>query len=148
MILDKMGLPIVHLFSSGSLIPPKVQFWGSDGSKTSKLMLSFLPYKDNHHSETKLYFYVFVSVKCEMLVVEGHRSKSLNLSYRNMSTQTMWKWQSLMRSHYSFMSISNKLTPKLSPRSLIFSIFLITYDITSYFGFDSIDFRVRNAFKT
>ena len=71
MILDKMGLPIVHLFSSGSLIPPKVQFWGSDDCKTSKLKLYFLPYKDNHHKETKLYLYVFVSVKCEVLVVEG-----------------------------------------------------------------------------
>ena len=70
MILDKMGLPIVHLFSSGSLIPPKVQFWGSDDCKTSKLKLYFLPYKDNHHKETKLYLYVFVSVKCEVLVVE------------------------------------------------------------------------------
>ena len=66
-----MGLPIVHLFSSGSLIPPKVQFWGSDGSKTSKLKLCFLPYKDNHHKETKLYLYVFVSVKCEVLVMES-----------------------------------------------------------------------------
>lgn len=27
MIQHKLGLPIVQLFSSGSLIPPKVQFW-------------------------------------------------------------------------------------------------------------------------
>ena len=46
------------------------------------------------------------------------------------------------------MSISNKLTPKLSPSPLFFSIFLITNDITSYLGSNGIDFRVRNAFKT
>ena len=37
MIQHKLGLPIVQLFLSGSLIPPKVQFWGRDDCKTSKL---------------------------------------------------------------------------------------------------------------
>ena len=37
MIQHKLGLPIVQLFLSGSLIPPKVQFGGSDGCKASKL---------------------------------------------------------------------------------------------------------------
>ena len=37
----------------------------------SKHQSSFLPGEDDRHNETKLYFYVFVSVKCEMLIVEG-----------------------------------------------------------------------------
>ena len=32
-----MGLPIVHFFLLGSLIPPKVQFGGSKGYEMSKL---------------------------------------------------------------------------------------------------------------
>lgn len=33
-----MGLPIVHFFLLGSLIPPKVHFWGSEGNEMSKLL--------------------------------------------------------------------------------------------------------------
>ena len=32
-----MGLPIVHFFLLGSLIPPKVHFGGSEGNEMSKL---------------------------------------------------------------------------------------------------------------
>lgn len=40
MIPHKMDLPIVHFFLLGSLIPPKVHFWGSEGNKMSKLLLN------------------------------------------------------------------------------------------------------------
>ena len=38
MIPHKMGLPKAQLFSWGSLIPPKVHFWGSEGNEMSKLL--------------------------------------------------------------------------------------------------------------
>lgn len=40
MIPHKMGLPKAQLFSSGSLIPPKVHFWGSGDNEMSKLLLN------------------------------------------------------------------------------------------------------------
>ena len=37
-----MGLPKVHFFLLGSLIPPKVHFGGSEGNEMSKLLPCFL----------------------------------------------------------------------------------------------------------
>ena len=37
-----MGLPKAQLFSWGSLIPPKVHFWGSEGNEMSKLSHVFI----------------------------------------------------------------------------------------------------------
>ena len=60
MIQHKLGLPIVQLFSSGSLIPPKVHFWGRDDWKTSKLIT--LKTLINTFFISFMLFYLFMSI--------------------------------------------------------------------------------------